>query len=371
MNTIYKILIGLIALSFIGCENDSNDDKDQKRDQLELSVSSSAIELDENKPDEDVLTFSWNDATEIGDGYSFSYIFRLDIADNDFETAIDPIVAEDGVHSISFTTEQLYDYIVEKWHGVAGQETWIEARIVAKVEGPKFLYPEIATTKVAVKTYLPKSVPLYMVGSATDAGMDPNQAIILNEISNGKVYSWKGNLKQGDYKFIFSTSSMLPSLNKGENETTMVLRENESDPDNYFKIETAGLYFIYLSKRTMEISTTKIVYENIYLVGNATAAEWDIDKAIPMVMDPLNPSIFTVQTTLKEGELKMPTQRDWGSPTFRPINANDPITSEVDTKVVSAADGANDTKWTVSASQAGTYKITLDTENKKIYFVKQ
>jgi uncharacterized protein (DUF2147 family) len=367
MKSIYNLLITLIVFFFIGCKAEK--DIVPERNQLKISTGDSLVVLDQNNLDKVALTFTWTAAQAISPEYSFTYILRLDIADNKFETAIDPITMGDGVFTASFKTGDLYDYIVEKWHGVAGQETLIEARIVAKVNGPTFMYPEIATTKVTVKTYLPESKPLYVLGTATVAGLDPTKAIKMNEISNGKIYSWRGQLLAGNLKFITTIGSILPSLNRGEQDSLLVIRNSENDPDNSFTVNQSGMYYMYLSRKTMKINISLLKYQNIYIVGNATSAEWSIENAIEMIPDPLSPSIFTLQTILKAGDFKMPTARSWSAPTFRPMVANGPIT-ETATQVLNAADGSADIKWTVTAAQAGTYKITLDTEKNKIYIVK-
>ncbi len=365
MKTIYKLLICCLALSFWGCDN--NDDEAPVRDQLKLTPSAEKIILDQSKPDEEVLTFTWTKATEIGPEYTFMYIFRLDKAGDDFETAIEPIIAEDGTYSVSFTTEQLYTYIVDKWGGIAGQETTIEGRICAKVIGPKFEYPEIAIQQVVVQTYILQSVPLYMLGSATDAGMDMSKAIKLNEVSNGRVYNWKGTLKRGEYKFIYSLESMLPSLNKGAEDSLLVKRTTDAEPDNYFRVNTEGTYSISLSLKEMKIWVKPVKYQNLYLVGDATSAGWSTDNAVVMTSDAANPAIFTVLTSLKQGEMKILTEKRWEGATFRPMVADGSITS-TDTQVYV---GDPDLKWKITADQAGTYRITLDTEKNKIHFVKQ
>ncbi len=363
MNTLYKILFCFIAVSFFACDND--DTEVPERNQLTLTPSADRVVLDQTKPNEEVLTFTWTKATDIGPEYNFMYIFRLDIAGKDFETAIDPIIAEDGVFSVSFTNEELYTWIVEKWGGIAGQETTIEGRIVAKVLGPKFLYPEIVIKSVVVQTYLPQSIPLYLMGTATDAGANPSLAIKMTEVSNGRVYSWKGKLKQGNYKFIYNPASLLPSLNKGDSETSVVLRETADDPDTQFSIITAGTYSIYLSIKDMTISTNEVPYENLYLVGDATTIGWD-PKGVLMNPDAANPNIYTVETTLKAGELKILTAPNWEAVTFHPTVADGSITS-TETKLYA---GDPDYKWKVTADQAGTYKITLNVKDKVIHFIK-
>ena len=368
MKTTYSFLLALAALFLVGCQQGEN--IEPERNDLKLWGPEEILVLDEEKLDDEVLSFEWSAATPIGSDYTFTYLFQLDIANNDFATATNAVAIAEGVHSVKFKTSELYDYIVEKWGGAAGQISAIEGRVVAKVNGPKFMYPEIAATTVSVRTYLPESQALYLLGTATDAGLDPMRALAMNEISNGRIYTWSGNLKQGNYKFITQLGSMLPSLNRGEQDSLLVARETELEPDDYFTVNQPGLYYIYLSKKDMKIKTSMMKYQNVYLIGNATTAEWNIDNPIAMTPNPITPAIFTVQTTLKEGELKMPTERSWDAPTFRPMQANGSIT-DTNTQVTSAADGDADLKWLITADQVGTYTITLDTENNKISFVKQ
>lgn len=368
MKTAYSlILVPVVTLLLAGCQQDNI--PVPERNQMKLSGPAETIVLHEEESEAEVLTFEWTDATSIGDDYTFTYLFQLDIANNSFGTATIARTMEEGVRSVKFKTSELYDYIVEKWGGVAGQIVLIEGRVIAKVNGPKFMYPEIASTTVSVQTYLPDSQALYLLGTATDAGLDPTKALLMNEISNGRIYTWNGNLRQGNYKFITQLGSMLPSLNRGEQDTLLVARNTNEDPDNYFTVNQPGLYFIYLSKKEMKIRTSLMKYQHVYMVGDATVVGWDIDNPVEMIHDPITPAIFTVQTTLKAGELKLPTEKSWSAPAFRPMQADGSI-ADTDTQVISAADGANDIKWKVTSDQAGTYTITLDTENNKISFVK-
>ncbi|MCD7930837.1 MAG: SusF/SusE family outer membrane protein [Tannerellaceae bacterium] len=140
----------------------------------------------------------------------------------------------------------------------------MEARVVAKVEGPKFYYPEIGTCFIKVQSFPLPSEPLYLVGTATAAGMNPAEAIRMEEVSNGLYYTWKGNLTQGDFKFISNRESMLPSLNKGKDNQTLVERKTESDPDTWFTIEAdepEGIYAINLYRKDMTIDFQYVPFE--------------------------------------------------------------------------------------------------------------
>ena len=174
MKTIYHILFSLLfVLAFVGCDDD--DDKVIERNQLKLTASAQSVTLTPDATDDEIISFSWNEATSLGADYTFSYLFQIDIADNNFQSATD--VRTFGPNeSISYSSAELYDLIVEKWGKTAGEAVYVEARVAAKVEGPKFKYPEIATTKVQITTYKPTSQPLYITGTATTGGTDLNAA---------------------------------------------------------------------------------------------------------------------------------------------------------------------------------------------------
>lgn len=112
----------------------------------------------------------------------------------------------------------------------------IQARVVAKVIGPKFVYPEISIITLEVKSYVPAPETLFLTGDATPAGTDLSKAIKMTEVEAGNVYQWQGVLKPGNFKFISILGESLPSLNKGAGDNTLVNRTLDSEPDNMFGI---------------------------------------------------------------------------------------------------------------------------------------
>ena len=359
-------ILSLLAISFLLQACNSDTPQVQERNELKLTASTETIVLDKDKQEDTVLTFSWNKATDIGSEYTFSYLFQIDIADNNFATATDYVTLGEN-ESFSFTAGQLYDLIVEKWGMTAGEPVYIEARVAAKVNGPYFVYPEVAETKVQITTFVLESQPLYMLGTATDAGMDPANAIQMTELSNGRLYEWKGKLNVGNFKFITTLDSMLPSYNRGEDDYSLVKRTEEGQPDDYFDVKEAGTYYISLSLKDMTVNYQLSKYDNLYIVGDATDAGWDFK--ITMVQDKQNLNIFTYQGNLKEGELKIITGSKWEDPTFRPLVADGTIESG---KVQLTSNPPDpDLKWKVTSDKVGKYLITLDTEALEIKFEKQ
>lgn len=363
MKVKYHILFLLLTGLFAQACN-TNEPKEPERNDLKITASAESIVLDGDNISEKALTFSWNKATSLGDEYTFSYLFQVDIADNDFATATDYVtLGEDG--SYSFTNAELYDLIVEKWGQVAGAQIAIEARIAAKVDGPKFVYPEIATTRVYVTTYIPDSQPLYLIGTATEAGLDPTKGIKMNERSNGNIYDWSGSLQPGNFKFITRLGHLYPAYEKGATANTIVEREEEGSGASYFEITEAGTYYIYLSMKDMSVTYQRSKYDVIYIVGDGCDAGWEFTKTLEQ--DPVNLNIYTYQGALKAGELKFIVGDKWEDPTFRPMVENGSIQSDA----VQLTEGGADLKWKIMSEEAGDYLITLDVDAMKINFEKQ
>jgi hypothetical protein len=104
---------------------------------------------------------------------------------------------------------------------------------------------------------------------------------------------------------------------------------------------------------------------SLWFAGNGTSAGWDATK-IELAYDPENPFIYVYEGTLQSGEIKMPTVRgNWDTYTVRPMVASGSITSTE----MQIYPGGTDLKWVVQGSEAGNYRVTIDLNEMKIYFV--
>lgn len=364
MKTIYKILLlSIFGLLFCACNDD--DDSSVSGTPLQLSASSDTLALSEENANDIALTFNWNKGIDRPSYDTVSYIFRLDISTGDFSTtSTSPDTIVD--FKKSYTTLELNKLLLNKWKVFPGEEAILTARVVAKVDGPKFVYPEIATMNIVVRGYAPMSKPLYLMGSATSAGSDLNKAIKITEIEIGELYNWQGDLKAGGFKFITSQGNEVPSLNRGADNSTVIERKTISDPDNLFPVEKDGYYAIALFRENMTIDYKYIPYPNIYLIGSAGTG-WDLPAHMhEFTMNPTAPNVFTLKINLKAGELKLLTKNDWGAYTFRPLENDGSIKEES----VQGYSGGDDKKWRVKDDEAGDYQITLDVNNMKIKFEK-
>ncbi|HEY3388358.1 MAG TPA: SusF/SusE family outer membrane protein [Prolixibacteraceae bacterium] len=133
-----------------------------------------------------------------------------------------------------------------------------------------------------------------------------------------------------------------------------------------------GLIVLTACEKTKNITIYNVpVYEQLYLVGDATPAGWDIAKPTPMIVDPNDPFTFTWTGPLTVGNFKIPTTTgNWGCDFFMPV-INDE--SDLTKTTIELVKGGNpDKKWKITL--AGTYKITiniLDPGPYTIKFVKQ
>lgn len=148
----YYFFIIFISLCFIACDKD-NDGQDPNA--LTLEVSSDTIYLDPAKANEEALTFSWNEGIDRGAENSITYYFRMVRLGEDFNIdSIDPIeIASDESREVHFTHRELAELLTEKWDVLPGDEQALQARVVAKINGPVFIYPEISYVDVIIVNY--------------------------------------------------------------------------------------------------------------------------------------------------------------------------------------------------------------------------
>ncbi|MDR2087647.1 MAG: SusF/SusE family outer membrane protein [Dysgonamonadaceae bacterium] len=319
------------------------------------------LEVDETKP---CATFTWNKGIDRAPTDTVTYIFQIGIVGDNFQTASQRDTVAN--FSKSFTVGELNELVTTQLGVQPGTETLLEARVVANVRSQKFVYPEIAVTQFRVVPFSYRSVPLYLTGSANTEATP----VEMPQAVNGRIYKWQGNLKPGGFKFLYDPASELPSLNKGANNNTLVERTDASQPDDMFPISQEGRYAINIDRKNLKITCIYVqyYYEKIYPVGSATTAGWNLG-ALSVPWNDDNPGVYVFDEPLKEGELKIHTEKSWDSPAFRPMEASGSITSEE--VQVMAGMGVTDLKWWVKAEEAGNYRITIDTNVMKIYFVKQ
>lgn len=361
----YKYLAALMLPALMSCGSDDVQYHiETPEDQMLISASAEDLVLEAADADKEVLTFSWNAPADRGEGTSIKSYFRMDVANNNFATASDLIEIEPGQTSIAFTADDLNDYLLG-WGVSPETKVKVEAEIVATVEGSDiYMKPELSTTSVLLTGFRAVSRPLWIVNTAMDAGADDQ----MNEIVLSKQYSWYGKFGDGQgVKFVYDKTTQLPSLNKGDDNNTIVRRTDSADPDNLLEAPGVGYYIVTVSTKTMTCNWEKAPaeYENVWMVGDAVPCGWDIGNLDLMTRDAENPEIFYWEGHLNTGEIKMPLSTgSWGCDYLMPVIHYSEQDGDDNVQLVRG--GNPDYKWHIT--QAGEYRIEVNTYSMKIKF---
>ena len=363
-----------MTLPFVimGCQDETERiTLDSPQDTMGLKVSSSDVVLNQDLGNEEAISFTWGSAANRGEGTKLTYYFKMDIADNNFETSIAKVEIPEGVQSISYTHKEM-NALLNGWKVTAGETAMLEAEIIAEVSGGSvYMKPEISKVQFSVTGYYIAPRDLFIVGTAVE-GMDAAKALKMKEVISEQKYEWGGHLEQGYFKFIKSRTSLTPSYTQGADNKTLVY--NETDGGTLFHIDKEGYYFITVDVKelTIESEDPENKYERVWAVGNATPAGWNIMSAVEL--ERINNIQFVYEGDLYEGELKFPLdlREDWNIPYLMPkTHGTEPGGDNTMEYVEKDKAGTHDYKWKITESQAGSYKIILDTYLMEITFEKK
>jgi hypothetical protein len=210
-----------------------------------------------------------------------------------------------------------------------------------------------------------------IVGDATPTGWDAN-GIQLNQ--NGNVFTFKGELKAGDFKFHAFYGEVCEGdwINSTENgqaltATDYIVTTGCEGPDNKWSVPSTGSYSITIDLDASTIQISELAYyTNLSLVGDATPGGWSLDLASDMQVDELNPALFTWTGDLVSGDFKIATVKtfDNGWDWLMPLTQGQDF--GLTNYQVTLSGSGTDNKWTIGAEDAGKYDIKVDLESETI-----
>lgn len=360
MKKLYNIILGMLAvLPFVlaSC-NDDYAETNLGDQPLTLSASGATIALDITAPQANAVTFEWTSGSNFNTNSAITYTFELGLAGFSKSVLVE---LNQGINSVSYRTEELNKILLDNFDVSPDNEVDLEARVTAKVHADG-IQPQISeVVKIKVTSYKPISSTLYLIGSAAPNGWSADDATRMNTVTGAAGgFVWQGKLNAGELKFITTLGNFLPSYNKGSDDTKLVLRESDDDPDNKFNILATGIYRISVNvvNLTIHIETLDAPeYSELWFVGNPTG--WSF---MPMTLDASDPFIFYYNADLSAGgEFKIGTaEGNWDAVFFRPVVDQ---TAEGSDLEVDKWAGDPDYKWNIAG---GVYKIKLDTRDMKI-----
>lgn len=366
MKRYFFTMLAALSVLLCGCSEDSlRFSIPGVEGQMGLKASAEAVTLSQDNGDDTALTFTWGKAQDRGEGTTVSYYFKMDLEGSNFENSIDKIHIAEGQNSVSFTHKEMNAYL-NMWGVSPGLSAVVEGEIIAEVTGGDYyMKPEISTTTVSVTGYEIQPRPLYLYGTATQ-----NKGLQMTEVLSETQYRYAGVLYEGTYKITKGDDGTGQTYALGTEKGTLTECEGDVSDSQLLQIAKSGFYVLNINLATMTYTITSPTPEisSLYVVGGACAAGWTIGNALEMTQDAVNKFQFTWTGQLSEGELKFPLERDesWACDFIMAQTASQSIR---DSKAVRR--NTPDTKWYVNASEAGKYKITIDTYNMTVTFEKQ
>lgn len=334
-----------------------------------LSASLDEVVIDPAKPGEEAVTFTWTSFP------STLIQFTLELKYGDLT---EPVVIPQNAAAKKFTNAELNNILVKKF----GLPLGVPAEIQAIVHGAVTTKDLTDSTNPVTITVTPAAAgpaynALWMVGNATPDNWNINSPTQMTvDPSDPFQFRYLGELNAGEFKIPVSTGNwgtdyFMPLVNNPPLSNTGVQLVPGGNPDYKWKITTAGTYKVVLNisaNPSMKIAPFT-PYAAIFIVGDATPAGWSIDNPEVMIKDANSPYIFTWTGPLKAGEFKFPLEKgNWNGPFFMAPQAEAPLNTNY---LVFTPGGGPDNKFKLSASEAGTYRITVNQLLETISIVKQ
>lgn len=356
------------AILFLACKKTENFTPFVMNAPLTLTSTDSVIVLNEVNQNNPAISFNWTTGTNHGTGSSISYMLEIDKKGNHFASALKNNLGK-AVYTANYTAGALNTLLLNYWGAIPGTAIQLEARIIDSVSATGIKADSSNIISFTVTPYQPASKTLYIIGTAISTGWDANSAAALTLDPNTPgLFTYQGLLTSGQFEFITTLGSLLPSYNKGADSTHIVLRKLNSDPDNRFTINTTKVYQISVNIITLTISINALalpLYSQLWIVGDATPNGWNIITPNQMKVDVFNPFIFRYNEVLSVGEFKFPTSTgNWNGDFYRPLS-NHPSITDTTAALVLGSTNPPDNKWQISTS--GPYKISLNLSTNSIH----
>lgn len=200
MKKTYITIVSLLCL--VACQEPVNyleqgQNFFKAEEKMVLTASSTKIELDRDKPDDIALTFEWTSAREMPDDYIPTYVTKIDIDGNNFNTCV-RTVEDDDVHSKSFTNAQLQSYILDKWGKSYVRPVNLQFGVLCKWDGgDRYVMPEVRTVTVEVRPFRPLTFDVDKLYVSGDAVMGATRILMKQTPENEFQYAAHVPLKKG------------------------------------------------------------------------------------------------------------------------------------------------------------------------------
>lgn len=343
-------------------------------DQVTLSVPRTDVVVDLANPSGEAVTLSWGSEKNV-----FIY-YTITLMAGSRTAAVDVLADV----SKEFTHVELNNILIDKLKMEVGKAAEVTAQIAASV----IISDKVVKSNQVVFTATPKAkdvtppayTKLWIVGNATPNGWDignPNEMAA----DPANIYQFKFNevLAAGQFKIPTTTGNWgadtyMPPVDGAGISSTEVKLMPKATPDNKWNIVNAGAYKVLLNiSASAFIHITPFVpYDQLYILGDATAAGWDANNAIAMEVDPDDHNVFTWTGELSStgrGQFTFPVSTDASNTTF--FAAPTSGAGLMATQLSFTSTGTSINNFKVKEGEDGIYTITINQLKETISIVKQ
>lgn len=216
---------------------------------------------------------------------------------------------------------------------------------------------------------------LFVIGDAIWSGWGFANSTVLFPDENGICKATLYLEENKGFKFMAESDFEGLQFRAGDADVTLkndvassLVSSEDNREDTRFMVSESANYDIVCDVNNKTITLTKSAYQDahakhaeLWMIGDATPNEWQIDKGVLLTQDAENPMVYTATADLKEGEFKFIVNKYMGfDQTAYVKDAAD------DSKVVY---GGDDNKWNIT--EAGIYDVKLNLANMTITVAKK
>lgn len=358
---------GVSALFLLACKKELSAPTPFPFETGELSASADNVVINSSSPGAEAVTVNWA-------AYPNSMIAHTLVLS--YEDKKDSVAVPTGAVNRRLNHGELNNILVDKLEMEIGVESELTFTLLAQIPSK-----ELSTTSNTVTirvTPAPTGAAyseLWVVGDATPNGWNiDNPNPMRKDPTNPFQFKFNEVLNAGEFKIPVSTGNwgtdfFMPFENHQDLSSTDVRLVIGGNPDYKWQITNPGAYKILLN-----ISADPFIYiypftpyPELWMVGDATPAGWNIDAPTAMTVTSGNPYEFTYTGPLQVGEFKIPTSTgNWGTDYFMPAQNGEGIDSQ---DAIFIPGGNTDNKWKIE--EAGNYRIVLNQLYETISIVKQ
>ncbi len=276
------------------------------------------------------LTLNWTSPNYATDSANIKYTIEIDSTGKNFSNPYTKEVI--GKSNTTFTAKELNNILLSKGYAfnvpvdmdvrLTTSYANNNERIVANT-----IKIKMTPYKIPPKVALPTSGRLFIVGDATDFGWtnDASPAFPaareftrIDETTWGGIFNFKGS---GAYKLLQTQGNWGTQFHMiaGGGATQGSFEQKDADPA-FSSPATAGLYKVIFDFQTGKYAVTPFTQQhglpaNIFIVGNATAGDWNNPVPVPsQQFTRVTSTRFEITVPLTSGKeyLVLPENGNWG-----------------------------------------------------------